>query len=92
MEMLDPEQSVGDQEVAHLIFPVVKDLGPPIRMLPFSGIRIFKSRRPVKIRQAMGISGEMRRNPVQDNADLVAVEIIDHPAKSSGVPYLDVGA
>ena len=33
MEMLDPEQRVGDEEITHLILPKVKYLCPPVRML-----------------------------------------------------------
>ena len=79
MELLDPVQRVGDQEIAHLILAIVEDLRAPVRMLPLLRIRIFISRCSVKIRKAVNIPWEMSRYPVQDNTDLIPVKLIDHP-------------
>ena len=81
MVVLYPEQGVGDKEILHLIFPVVKNLCPPVRVLSLSGIRVLKGGCPVKVRKPVGIPGKMSRHPVQDNANPVAVQIIDHPGK-----------
>ena len=64
MEVLHPVKGVGDQEVFHFVFPVIKDLCSPVGMLAFSGIRVLIKRFPVKIRQAMGVFWKMGRDPV----------------------------
>ena len=81
MEMLDPEQRIGDQEVLHFRLAVVKDLRAPVRMLAHSRIRVFKGRRAVEVRQAVRVSREMRRYPVKDHTDIVAVQFIDQISK-----------
>src|SRR5699024_9720091 len=74
---LNPEKRVGDQEILDLISSVIKDFGTPVRILPFSGICIFISRSAVKVSQSMGLPRTMRRHPVQDDANLVFMHIID---------------
>ena len=56
---------------------IIKNLCSPLRMLAFSRIRILIKRFAVKVRQTVRISRKMRRNPVQDDTDLVFVQIID---------------
>src|SRR5699024_5910661 len=60
---------------------IIKDLGAPIGMFPFSRVCVFVSRRTVKICQSMGIPGEVGRYPVQDNADFISVHIVDKIAE-----------
>ena len=74
MELLDPVKSICNKEVFHLIFAEIKNLGPPVRMLSLSGIRILITAGSVKLRQTMGILREMSRNPVQDNTDAHSYE------------------
>ena len=81
MIMLDPEQCIGDQEILHLRLAVVENLRPPVRVLALSRICIFKCRCPVKVCQPMRILWKMRRYPVQDHADAIPVQIIDHIGK-----------
>ena len=81
MKIFYPEQCVCDQEILHLIFSIIKNLCPPVGMFPFPGIRIFISRRTVKVRKAMGISWKMSRNPVKNNPNLIFMKIIHHPGK-----------
>ena len=81
MELLNPEQGIGNQEIPHFILSEIKNLRSPVRMLPFPRIRIFESRSAVKVRQAVGVSWEMRRYSVKDDAYLVPVKVIYHPRK-----------
>ena len=84
MELLDPVEGIGNQEVFHFIFAEIKDLGTPVRMLAFSGICILITAGSVKLRQSVGIFREMRRNPVKNDADLVFVEIVHQIFEISG--------
>ena len=84
MELLDPVEGIGNQEVFHFIFAKIKDLGTPVRMLAFSGICILITAGSVKLRQSVGIFREMRRNPVKNDADLVFVEIVHQIFEISG--------
>ena len=77
MEMLDPEQRVCNEEISHFCLAIVKDLRPPVRMFALSWIRILKSRRSVKIRQSMRVSGEMCGYPVKNNPNIVPMQMID---------------
>ena len=50
-------------------------------MLTFSRIRVLIEASSVKLSQSVGIPRKMRRNPVQDNTDLMSVQVIDHICK-----------
>ena len=76
MVLLHPVKGVADQEILYFIFAVVKHLGAPIRVFALAGVSVFEQGLSVKISQSMGVLGEMGRNPVQDDADSGAVEII----------------
>ena len=73
---LYPKKRVGDQEVLHLIFAVIENFCPPVRMLPFSWICILICRGSVKISQSVGILRKMCRHPVQDHADFIFMHVI----------------
>ena len=77
MEFLNPEQGVGDEEVFHFRLAVVKNFRPPVGMFAQPRVGMLKKGFPVKIRQAMGVSGKMGGNPVQDHADFIPVKGID---------------
>ena len=77
MILLNPEKSIGNEEVLYLIHLIVENLSSPVRMLTFPGIRIFIQGLSVKIRQSMGISGKMSRYPVQDYANLIFMKVIN---------------
>ena len=65
MELSEPEQGIGYQEVLYFIFAVIEDFGSPFGMLSQTGIGMFKNALTVKFSQAMGISCKMRRYPVR---------------------------
>ena len=77
MELLDPVQGIGNQEVLHFVHLVVKYLGAPVGMLALSGIRILIQRLAVEVRQTMGVLGKMGRNPIQDDTNLLLMQVID---------------
>jgi len=64
MVLLCPEQGVGDQEVGHLGSPVIVDQRPPVGMGTLTRIQVLIQAGAVKGGQAMGVPGEMGRDPV----------------------------
>ena len=74
--LLHPIERIADEEVLDLIFTVIKYLGAPVRMLPLPGIPIFKKGFAVKVSQAMGVLGEVGRNPVQYDAYAVFMQVV----------------
>ena len=74
MEVLQPVQGVGDQEVAHLAAAEVEDVGAPVGVLAAQRGRILVQRGAVEAGQGEVILGEVGGDPVQDDADALAVE------------------
>ncbi len=81
MELLDPVQRVGDQEVAHLVAPEVEDQGSPVRLRTTPRVGVLVQRGAVEARQRPLIAREMRRDPVDDDPDAALVEVVDEPAE-----------
>ena len=75
--LVQPEQGVGDQEVAHFVAAVVEDHGSPVRMLALTRIFMFEQSRAVEASQPVAVFGEVGRHPVQDHADAVAMAVVD---------------
>jgi len=82
--LFNPVESVGDEEIFHLVFAVIKYLGSPVRMFAFSGIRVLVERFSVKVGQPVGVPWKMGWNPVQDHANSFFVKIIDQIHKVLG--------
>ena len=78
MTLLDPEQSICDQEVLYLRSAIIVDLGSPVRMFPLLRICIFKGSCAVKVSESVCIAWKMCRYPVKDYANLILMEVIDH--------------
>ena len=76
MELLDPVERVGDQEVGNLVLFIVENFGAPVRMLAFSWVRVLKEGLPVEICKAVCIPREVCWNPVQNDADAFFVHVV----------------
>ena len=55
VELFYPVDGISNEKIFDFIFSVIENLGPPIRVLPFSGIWVFVESLAVKIGQPMGI-------------------------------------
>ena len=75
--LVEPEQGVGDQEVADLVAAVVEDVGAPVAVLALAGIGVLVQRGAVEPPQAVAVAGEVGRHPVEDHADAVLVAEVD---------------
>ena len=82
--LAQPEQGVGDQEVAHLVAAVVEHERSPIGMRAPPRVRVLVQGGAVEPRQRPFVAGEMGRDPVQDHADPVRVQAVDELAQIVG--------
>ena len=76
MAFLHPEERVGDQEVLHFRLAVIVYLCSPVRMFSLPGILMLIHCSAVKIRKPVGVFWKMSRNPIEDHADLVSMQVI----------------
>lgn len=83
-----PEDGVADEEVSYFIAVEVEDLGAPVRVFSLAGVLVFIETGPVVAGQSPGISREMGRHPVDDDADAGLVEGLDkfHEIAGCAVP------
>jgi len=83
---LQPEQGVGDQDVAHRRPAEVVDQGVPVGMIAAAPVRVLVQRRAVEAGQAVRVAREVRRHPVQDDAEPGAVRGVDEGGEVRGRP------
>ena len=76
MIFAQPEQSTGDQKIAHLGTSIIKDVGAPLFMLAFAGIGIFIEVGAIKVAQGILVFGKVRGHPVEQDADALLMEKI----------------
>jgi hypothetical protein len=82
--LLQPVQRVGEEEVAHLVPPVVEDERPPVGVLAQARVGVLVERRAVEAAERVVVLGEVRRHPVEDHAHAVAVQRVDEEAEVVG--------
>ena len=85
VELLEPVQRVGDQEVAHLLAAEVEDVGAPVGVLAPARVGVLVERGAVEAGQGELVLGEVRRHPVDDDADAGVVQRLDQPTEAVGV-------
>ena len=79
-----PEQGVGDEEVADLVAPVVEDQRAPVRVRAAARVGVLVERGAVEARERELVAREVRRHPVEDHAEAVAVQAVDELAEVVG--------
>ncbi len=79
--VVQPEQAVGGEEIAHLVAAVVEDERAPVGVLTLARVAVFVEVRAVEIRQAVGVLREMARHPVEDHADAALVALVHEIAE-----------
>ena len=85
VELLEPVQRVGDQEVAHLAAAEVEDERAPVRLLAAARVGVLVERGAVEAGQRPGVLREVRGHPVDDDADAGLVQPVDEVAEVVGV-------
>ena len=81
VELLEPVERVRHQEVAHLVAPEVEDEGAPVGMFPHAGVRVLVERLPVETAQGEVVAGEVRGDPVENDADAPLVATVHEGAE-----------
>src|SRR3989304_7023341 len=76
MIFFTPEKDIGCEKISHLMPTVIKNECPPIRMRTFFRVFMLIEGSPVKLNQAVSVSWEMGRNPINDNSDIVLMTVI----------------
>ena len=72
-----PEQRVGQQEVADLVAAVVEDQRAPVAVLALARIGVLVERGAVEAREPVGVAREVGGHPVEDHADAGVVAGVD---------------
>ena len=76
MEILQPVQGVGHQEIAHLRAAEVEDVGAPVELLAAARVGVLVECGAVEAAESPIVLGEVRRNPIHDDADPGAVQAV----------------
>ena len=84
VELLAPVQGVGDQEVADLGAAEVEDVRAPVQLLAAARVGVLVERGAVEAGQRPLVLGEVRRHPVDDDADAGLVGAVDEVAEVVG--------
>ena len=85
VELLEPVERVGDQEVADLAAPEVEDVRAPVGVLAAGRVRVLVERRAVEAGQRELVLREVRGHPVDQDADAGLVQPVDEVAEAVGV-------
>ena len=71
-----PEHRTADEEVRHLVLPVVEGQGAPVRVAREPWIRILIEARSIELCKPPAVAREVRRYPVEDDADASLMHVI----------------
>src|SRR5262245_56623803 len=77
MIAVEPEHGTAEEEAPNLIAAVVEDQAAPIRVVPLLRRGMLVQVAPVEVAQPMLIVWEVRRDPVEDYADPLLLQVID---------------
>ena len=85
VHVFQPEDRAGQEEVLDLVAAEIEDQRGPVHVLAEARVGVLVERRAVEAGQAVRVLGEMRRDPVQQHADAVAVAVVDEVAEVVGI-------
>jgi hypothetical protein len=74
----------GDQEALHLSPAEVVDVGVPVLVVAFARVEVLVERGAVEAREAVRVGREVRRHPVDEDADPGAVAGVDEAGEALG--------
>ena len=84
MELVEPIESISNEEVTNFRASKVKDVGSPVGMFPAERIGVFIEGSAIKASQCPVVLGEVGGDPVQDHADAFLVETINQVTEVIG--------
>ena len=91
VELLEPVERVGVEEVAHLVAAEVEDVGAPLLVPAALRVGVLVERGAVEAGQGPLVGGEVAGHPVEDDADAGLVQPVDEAAEAVGVAEPGVG-
>ena len=83
--LLEPEECVREQEVAHLVAAEVEDQRAPVGVRAAARVVVLVEGSAVEARQRPLVTRKVRRDPVEDHADAVAVQALDERLQVVGL-------
>ena len=75
------KSALADEKVPHFVPAVIEDQRAPILVSALAWVLVFVERRAVEPRQRPFVPREMRRHPVDDDADAGLVQRVDQELK-----------
>ena len=84
VELLEPVDRVGDEEVPDLGAAVVEDQRAPVRVRAQPGVGVLVERGPVELGQRPRVAREVRGHPVDDDPDARLVQGVDQEPEVVG--------
>ena len=91
VELLEPVERVGVEEVAHLVAAEVEDVGAPLLVPAALRVGVLVERGAVEAGQRPLVGGEVAGHPVEDHADPGLVQPVDQALEAVGVAEARVG-
>ncbi len=85
VELLEPVERVGVEEVAHLVAAEVEDVRAPLLVPAALRVGVLVERRAVEARQRPLVGREVAGHPVEDHADAGLVQPVDEQPEAVGV-------
>ena len=74
---VEPEHGARHQERAHLVAAVVEDAALPLGVEALARVGVLEEMRAVEVAEAVLVVREVRRHPVEDDADAALVQAVD---------------
>ena len=84
VELLEPVERVGDEEVAHLGTAEVEDVGAPVELLAATRVGVLVEGGAVEAGERPLVLREVGRDPVDDDAEAASVQLVDEEAELVG--------
>src|SRR5262249_22534430 len=73
---VEPEERAVEQEVPDLVASIVEDERAPVGMLTLPRVGVLVEVGAIEVDEAVRITWEVRRHPVEDDPDAAAVEMV----------------
>ena len=77
MVRVEPEERAREQEAAHLVAAVVEDEAVPVGVEALPRVAVLVEVRAVEVAEPVLVGREVRRHPVEDDADAALVQAVD---------------
>ena len=77
MIFLKPVDRAAQQETAHFVTAVVENVTVPVRVVTLAGVGMLEQVRSVEVRQTMLVARKVRRNPVQNDANIMLMQVVN---------------